>query len=492
MRARSNQFKFLHKLHHMSIAKRIAKNTGVLVIGDTLKSLLYFILVIYMARILGAAEFGKYSFAVNFTLLAGIIPDMGLNYLYIRDVSRDRSKAKKYMSNFISIKILLSTITFTLIVLAINLLGYPQDTTFAVYGMAVYMILTSFFELFRSSFYAFEKMEYDAAVKITERVLLFSAGMYVLLAGYGLMGIISISMLAAAVAFIMSFIFMLWRFVRPVLSLDFEFCRKSIKTAFPFGVAVIFSLIYFGIDSVMLMIMAGDRPVGIYNAAYNLILGITIIPTAFTAAIYPLLSRYFKTSRNSLRALHGKAMKYLVMLAIPIGFIITLTAPKIIDFLYGPEYASSALALQLLVWGGAAWFISMGVNASLRAVDRQKTLAWIAGTGAALNVSLNIFLIPMFGYIGAGIATIITQFFVLFAGLKKLSSTLPLPSMWGTIAKSVISSMAVLLILQYLMGLHVLLLALAALVYFPIIFILRGFDRDDFGLLKQIFSSGQK
>lgn len=475
----------------MSDVKRVAKNTAALFIAESIKSLLYFILAIYIARYLGPIGFGKYSFAVSFTLLAGILPDMGLSTLYIREVSRNRENAKKYMSNFITIKSLLSVLTFTLIVIVINLLNYPMDTVLAIYGMAIYMILTSFFELFRSSFHAFEKMEYDAAVKLIERGLLFAAGMYVLMAGYGLLGIIVVSVLAAVVGFGISGIFMLWKFVRPSLSLDWEFCKKSVKEAFPLALAVIFALLYFGIDSVMLSIMKGDAPVGIYNAAYNLILGMTIIPMAFSMATYPLLSRYFKTSKESLRFLYERSIKYLVLLAIPMGMGTMLLAPKIIDFFYGAEYASSALTLQMLVWGGVAWFITFGVNTTLRSVNMEKTLAWIAGSAVFLNIGLNLALIPQFSYIGAGIATIITEFFVLFVGLYKLSPALHLPRISRPIVKSVISSIMMLVIIYSLFDLHVLLLVLIALVYFPLLFALRSFDKEDFELLRGLFRPSQ-
>jgi len=471
----------------MRIAKRVAKNTSVLIIADLLKSMLYFILVIYIARYLGIAGFGKYSFAVNFTLLAGILPDMGLSYLYIRDVSRNRGKAKKYMSNFIAIKSVLSVITLSLIVTAINFMNYPADTTLAVYGMAVYMILMSFHELFRSSFHAFEKMEYDAVVKIVERVILFSAGMYALFAGFGLMTIVLVSVFAAIVGFGLSGFLMIWRFVRPTISLDWKFCKNSILKAFPFAMTVIFALIYFGIDSVMLSIMVGDAPVGIYNAAYNLILGVMIIPMAFSAAIYPIMSRYFETSKGSLKFLYEKSMKYLVLLAIPAGFVITLLASKIVDFLYGPEYNASVFALQLLVWGGVAWFVSMGISTTLRSVNRQKTMAWIATSAALLNIVLNIVLIPYMSFIGAGIATVITEFFVLFACLYKLSGTLPLPRMQKTIMTSLFSSILTVAFIYFFMDLHVLLLIMMALVYFPLLFVLRGFDKKDFDVLKEIF-----
>lgn len=472
----------------MDTVKRVAKNTTALFLADAIKGLLYFILVIYMARYLGVADFGKYSFAINMTLLAGIIPDMGLGLYYIREVARDRRLASKYMGNFITLRVLFSLLTFGLIFAVMAVLNYPADTTLAVYGMAIYMILISFTELFKSVFHAFERMEYDGIVKVAERGFLFAAGMAVLFAGMGLLGIVSVSVIAAFLSLILSAALMSWKFIRPSLSFDWKLCKESIKQAFPFAIATVFALVYFGIDSVMLFIMVGDVPVGIYNAAYNLILGLTIIPAAFTSAIYPLLSRYFKESKESLRLLYNKSLKYLIMLAIPVGIGTTIISPQIIGFLYGPEYSGSVIALQLLVWGGAAWFVSFGVNTALKSVNRQRTLAWIAGAAVILNVSLNLFLIPQYSYIGAGIATIITEFFVLLAGLLKIRDSLPLRGASSTVAKSLLSGVVMSLALYCLSGLHVLLLvAISIALYFPVMFLLRGLGKDDIMLFKKLF-----
>ena len=80
----------------MNTVQTIAKNTGVLFVANIITSILSLILVIYIARYLGDVIYGKYSFALVFTGMFGVLTNLGMDQLIIREVARDKSKASKY------------------------------------------------------------------------------------------------------------------------------------------------------------------------------------------------------------------------------------------------------------------------------------------------------------------------------------------------------------------------------------------------------------
>jgi len=140
----------------MNTVQRIAKNTGVLAISNIITSVLGFFLLIYIARYLGEVGFGKYSFALAFTGLFAIMASFGMNNYIIRELARNKEQASEYLTNVSVIKLILSFLAFGFIILAINLMNYPRDTTYAVYLFGIYMILTSFALTFRAVFQAYE------------------------------------------------------------------------------------------------------------------------------------------------------------------------------------------------------------------------------------------------------------------------------------------------------------------------------------------------
>jgi O-antigen/teichoic acid export membrane protein len=154
----------------MNTVQRIAKNTGALAISNVITAILGFFLLIYIARYLGEVGFGKYSFALAFTGLFAIIASFGINNYIIREIARNKEQTSESLANVSVIKLILSFLAFGFIVLTINLMDYPRDTTYAVYLFGVYMILTSFALTFRSVFQAYERMEYDAVVTVIEKI----------------------------------------------------------------------------------------------------------------------------------------------------------------------------------------------------------------------------------------------------------------------------------------------------------------------------------
>ena len=75
----------------MNTVQRIAKNTGVIIAGDVLNKAIGLLVVIFLVRYLGAVGYGKYAFVFAFLTFFGIITDLGINTILVREISRDKS-----------------------------------------------------------------------------------------------------------------------------------------------------------------------------------------------------------------------------------------------------------------------------------------------------------------------------------------------------------------------------------------------------------------
>ena len=155
----------------MNTAQRIAKNTAALFAAQFVVSILSLVLFIFIARKLGDVTFGKFSFALAFTAIFAVFSDLGYNTLLIIDVARDKFQASKYLNNVLCLRALISLVIFAIIVITINVMGYPADTKNVVHLFGIYMLVTSFAAVFKVTFRAFEKMILED-VSEGERVLL--------------------------------------------------------------------------------------------------------------------------------------------------------------------------------------------------------------------------------------------------------------------------------------------------------------------------------
>jgi len=170
----------------MNTIQRIAKNTAALFAAQFVVSILGLILSLFIARSLGDVIFGKFSFALAFVAIFTVFSDFGYNTLLIREVAKDKSQASKYLNNVLCIRALLSLVIFALIVITINVIGFPADTKNVIYLLGIYILITSFSAVFKVTFRAFEKMEYEAGITIFTNIIRVSLGLLVLFLGYGL------------------------------------------------------------------------------------------------------------------------------------------------------------------------------------------------------------------------------------------------------------------------------------------------------------------
>ena len=160
----------------MNLHQHIIKNIVSMVSSQALFAASLFVFNVLIARYLGDAEFGKYSFAIAFTSLFGIFSSLGLEAVVTRDVVLDKSVAGKYFGNALVLQVIGSIFMFFLVMLTINLSQNAQDARTVVYIVALGTIATSFVYLCRAIFRAFEKMEWDIVPTVAGTCFLLGVG----------------------------------------------------------------------------------------------------------------------------------------------------------------------------------------------------------------------------------------------------------------------------------------------------------------------------
>ncbi len=400
----------------MNSVQRIAKNAGVLLLSKLASRLLAFFYIMYTARYLGALGFGILSFALALTGILGILTDLGLVQLTIREVARNRSLSGIYVSNVFVIKGILVTLTFGAIILIVHLQNYPMETAWVVYLIAISVIFDTFTSVSGAIFQAFERMEYVSFLETLKGMLIFSGVVLAIHERFHLIGFASLFLFSSMIVLGISILILKSNFlglnqvvVRWKRTVNWQRWKQILREALPFGLSTIFVTIYFWIDSVMLSVMKGNEVVGWYNAAYRLIFGLMLIPLVFTASIFPVMSRHFRSAKDALSMEYEFTLRYLFAAAIYIFVFGFLFANRIIVTLYGNSYLPSINALRILIWVIPVIFMTYLFGNLLAAVDKQRIVTLVAGANAGLNIILNLALIPRFSFIGASVATVLTE-----------------------------------------------------------------------------------
>lgn len=473
----------------MNVIQRIVKNTGALFVSHFVTSILSLLLTISIARNLGDVVFGRYSFAIAFTAIFAIFSDLGYNTLMIREVARDKSQARKYLSNIISIRLILSIIVFIFIVVTINIMEYPDDVKQIIYLFSIFVLIESFSAVFKTLFRAFEKMEYESGVTTITNMLRVSLGLLVIYLGYGLIEIAMVYILTSIFGFLINFVVCELKFIKPKIEFDIIFWKRTIMLAIPLSMLSVFDLIYSRTDTIMLSMMKGDEVVGWYNAAYGLVFGLKPIPLLFINALFPLMACYYVSSKDSFEKIHELSFKYLFVLGLPLTIGTILLSERIIHLIYGNQYLLSIIALQILSWDILLMFCCMPLGGLLISIDKQNKLAILVGITAFINVILNLLLIPSYSYVGAAIASILSQTFLfgLYVYLiSKCHYTLPYRKI--VIGPIIASSGMGIFIYTFISANLILLVILSVILYLIILHLTRYFTKEDINLLKQLIN----
>lgn len=474
----------------MSAVRKIAKNSTVLLVSQIISYVLAFFYTIYSARYLGTAGFGILSFALAFGALLSIVTELGLSTLTVREVSRKKEQAGKYIGNTLIIKIGLSILTLALMFIIVAVYKYPPETSAIVYFITLSFIIGAFTNIFYSIFQAYEKMEYQSVGQIINSIIMFTGILLIIYLGLSIVDFGLIYLIASIISLIFGFVICAWKFILPKLEIDIEFWKFLVIEAIPLTLSSAFLLIAFRVDTILLNQINGASAVGIYNAAFGLMTALMFVPQVYVVAIFPILSRFNESSKEMLKISYEKSFKYLIILGLPIAVGTTLIASPVILFIYKSGFSGSIIALQILIWSIPIIFVNYILGTAINSINKQRQMVKSTFIVMLMNIILNLIFLQYFSYVAASVITVLTElasFFFWFHIMNVNGYKIPVLKI---LIKPVIASLVMAIFMVFVNINIIVLIVLATLVYFASLYLLKTFTDEDIGIIKQIIGRG--
>ncbi len=394
------------------------KNTSWLMFGKILSMVVGFLI----ARYLGPISFGDLSFADALTAIVAAVGTLGLDSFIIREIIKEPKQRNEILGTSLlmrlGVNLLLIPISIGLYLLFHNLSDQPGTP------LTLIIVLLSFASFFKSfnviDSYFQSQVQSKYVVQVQNACVILSACVKLLLVYFQM----PLWYFAAALTFD-AFILaagLLWMYYKrgmDVRQWTFNSTRavSLLKQSFPLILSAVMVSIYMKIDQVMLKSI-GSAEVGIYSAAAKISEAWYFIPIAIVTSVFPAIinarqhdpERYQKRLKN--------LYDLLVFMSLPVAIIISFFGNDIIHLLYGNRFEGAGLMLSIHIWSGIFVFLGSASSQYLLAegftmISFQRTAA-----GALVNILLNLWLIPLYGGIGASVATLIacilSTFYLLF------------------------------------------------------------------------------
>ncbi len=407
-----------------STTRSVAKNSAAPMVLNLFNKGIDFVFAAFYLRVLGPAEAGSFATAIATAGLFEIVANYGLNILLIREVSQDRSQAGRFLFNSSLLRFLTAVVAALPVAVYVwsGLRGAnplsPAEVT-AILFMMIGMIFSGLTLGVSGLFYVHEQAEVPAAMSTVTTILKVGLGVAVLLAGFSFVGLAAVSIvvnlitliLLAAIAFRSFDLRGPWTVDRPLMA-------SMLRLGFPLMLIHLLQTIFISIDVLLLrqLLPDGERVVGWYNSAWKWFNALQIIPSYFTLALFPIISRAIKENMDAARRMYRMSLKLMLLLALPIAALTTFAAPLLIGVLGGAEFLpQGAIALQIIIWSIPFGWINSVTNYVLIALGLERVQPRAFALTVGFNVVFNLLVIPQFSFVGAGIVTILSEVILLLA-----------------------------------------------------------------------------
>jgi O-antigen/teichoic acid export membrane protein len=256
-------------------------------------------------------------------------------------------------------------------------------------------------------------MEVSAAIDVAVRLLAVGASIPLLIAGFGVTGVLAAS-LAAAVVGVLAYHFVLRHWSIPLRpGWTPTAWRADLSEAYPFALTSVSAMVYARADLLLLGFWRGEIAAGVYSAAYKLWEAVGLLPASLLDAMFPELSRLAASEggRQRLRSVFGRVTLGLFAGGMLLAVVLALAASPIFRLVYGADggLERAILPFRLLVGGIPAMFLYLFGGHILYALGRQRSVMVTMLAAGAVNVALNLIAIPRWSYLGAAAVALTSE-----------------------------------------------------------------------------------
>ena len=190
--------------------------------------------------------------------------------------------------------------------------------------------------------------------------------------------------------------------------------RDVFAGAWPFAVAGIFYLIYFQSDILLLKWMCGAETAGLYNVAYTIMAAVYMLPgVVYQKYLLHKQHRWAEHDREQFLAVFRFGCGVMLTIGLIVMVVVLILSPWAVPFLFGSVYSEAGRIVLLLAVCIPVRFLATSVGGTLVTQDHMRHKVWCMGVAAAVNILLNVILIPIFSYFGAAAATVASEIVIL-------------------------------------------------------------------------------
>ncbi|TFH15973.1 hypothetical protein E4H04_07410 [Candidatus Bathyarchaeota archaeon] len=397
--------------------EKSARGSLVLMLGQMASTLINALGVIYVARLLGSSNYGLISIALIPVNVAMLLINNGVAAAMTKFIAEDRhlmggKNVPSIIFSGLVINILTGLMTSLILYFSAgyiaNVIFTRPELTPLIKILSIITLAQALFTTTASVLVGFERMDHRNVLSIISSILKSIISPVLVYLGYGLVGAAignNIPILFAGLTGIILIIINLKK--SGFTTFNTGYFKPILQYSAPIFISAILSGVFLQVLNFILPLYASDSQIGNLSAATNFNVLISFVLTPISTAMFPLLSKL--SPRDSVfQSVYNNIIKYEAIVAFPIAAGVIALSSRMVNILYGTDYQSSILFIQIIMLNYL--FLGFGSTVNSILLNSQKrtdiqlkiTLLYLT-----VGIPMGVLLIPRYGVLGFQATTIL-------------------------------------------------------------------------------------
>lgn len=413
-----------------------------MVVNLLIKAIFIFGIDLQVQRQVGQSAYGLYFTLINLCYIFQIIVDFGLNLLHNTDTAEHGRIRRKHWHIILRIKVFLS-LAFALVVFGVaGLLGFTASWPLLIW-LILNVILISWIGLLRSNISGMAKYRGEAVISVLDKMLmiLICGALFVIMPGFKIEWFIWAQTASLVITLIVAIVISnrLMHQQDQELHPEDNYVMVIFKGAIPFCIATLLMFIYNRVDSILLkkLLADGDHQAGIYAAGFRLLDAANMIAFLVTPLLLPMYSRLQRDIKE-VRSLMMLAGGLIVFISGSITIAGFWWSEPIMQLLYNESNTQWVETFRWLILSHFPIGLMYVFGTYLTATRELKNQNILYCVSVLINIGLNLWLIPIYGTVGAAVTAFGTQFFTAMALLLLVQYKLRVPPNYNFLFKALL------------------------------------------------------
>ena len=388
----------------------IFRNAAAMLTSDVVNRATIFLLYALVARYLGIFQFGQLSLALTLFCTFQVLSVAGLKTLITREVAKDRTHTEALAVTGSLVVVATSALCLGLLLVFTRLMQYSANTGSVIFILGLALLPFSLSAVCEAIFLGWERMHYIAYVNVPVNIAKIGAAFLMLRHGYDLYHLMILAVAAQTVGMMIEWVLLIRLIPSPSMRVRFRFTWALVKSATPFLGMDTTIAIMASVNIILLSRMVGEVETGLYNAATQVLVPMTLLFQSIVLSVFPTLCKRSEPGFRHTQLISEHLLALLMAIALPATVGLLFLSDSALILLYGKKgFESAGTVVRIMAATVVLTAITSVLGQVLVAGGRERLTFRIVMIDLVVSLVLGIILIRHFGLIGAAISMLVTK-----------------------------------------------------------------------------------